>query len=151
MTRILAVDPSSTEVGLYDGRSLCFTIKLKGDRPARLGELFKELDYHAIGYDFVVYEEQFVRGGAATKALYAAVGIIEAAATIHGQGVMSVPQSTLRKWAESKVGKAPDTKTLMRWVAAERLTADTPLPRTEHEWDAAALWFYIQEKGIING
>lgn len=158
--RILAIDPGSFQVGAYwgEGRSktlhLYDTGKSKAKivatpRPARLSslatQLYELLDSHPIY--FVVYEEQFVRGGAATKALFGAVGVIECVAHTCGAGVMSVPQSTLRKWALSKLSGLPKVRTakeLYSEVAASY--ADTSR-MTEHEKDACVLWNFVQEEG----
>jgi Holliday junction resolvasome RuvABC endonuclease subunit len=146
--RILAIDPSSTCMGLYDGTS-SVTIASLGDRPKRLAELATQL----VGFlqmsqpDVVVYEEQFVRGRAATVALYGAVGLIEATATQYGAAVIPAPQATLRKWCQGKVGKIKDTKELMQKAASHCMCgkSNVAVPQTEHEWDAAAIYYYAKE------
>jgi len=159
MTRILAIDPGSNEVGLYWGPGQSTTLYLtdmslskskraKTPRSHRLGILARKLDGYLryIQPDFVVYEEQFVRGGAATKALFGAVGVIEAAAFQVNAGVMSVPQSTLRKWAAARATEAQATpKRLYAWVAR----SFDVTPKTEHELDACVLWHFIQEQGEV--
>lgn len=154
--RILAVDPGSTSLGLYDGKH-SLTLEAKGKRPERLaslaGDFLMAMQDHG-PYDFVVYEEQFVRGGAATKALFGIVGIIEALSVNHFAGVMSVPQSTLRKWAAQVSDWGPvkrgDEKELMGRIASEVALRGFARASTEHERDAACLWYYIREKGTIN-
>lgn len=157
MTRILAVDPSSTALGLYDGeraRTIATTAKML--RPERLGHMLDALyqDFvQAGGYDFVVYEEQFVRGGAATKAIYGAVGIVEAIATSSGAGVMPLPQSSVREWAQKKAEwagrlKRDDIKQVYAIVAKTLAPAGTVF-NTQDEMDAACLYYFVREKGIV--
>lgn len=150
--KLLAVDPGSNSVGLFDGKTYTTLVAPKTQqRPERLafiGRGFVDfLDKHG-PYDFVVYEEQFVRGGPATRALYGAVGVIECSAINSGAGIMSVPQSSIRQWAAHTVGGwKGDTKGLM--VAAAEKSGYSGA-QTEHEWDAACLYAYTLAKGKFN-
>jgi Holliday junction resolvasome RuvABC endonuclease subunit len=159
VVKILAVDPGSNEVGLYWGPGLSKTLYLidqslsksaraKTPRPERLARLLEKFQYalEMIGPHYVVYEEQFVRGGAATKALFGAVGVIEAVATKYGAGVMPVPQSTMRKWAVSRVCGEVKTLNAKGLYATVSRQFDSSC-ETEHERDACVLWRFIQEQG----
>jgi len=152
--KILAVDPGTIELGLYDGdNSATIVTSRKNPRPERLAFMASKLaDFIAIHgpYDFIVYEEQFVRGNAATKALYGVVGVIECVSISCGAGVMALPQSTLRKWAQSEGPEGLKGKELYQKVAVSkdaRLAADTSV--TEHVFDAACIYHFIQAKGTI--
>lgn len=156
VAKILAIDPSSTEVGLFDGNMAHTIIAPKAPRPERLAYIFRELInwLHSNGpYDFVVYEEQFARGGPATRALYGAVGVIEAASVMQGAGTMSIPQETLRGWLAKQLGikkiKRSEEKKAMAEVSAFYY-ADKSL-ETEHEKDAACLLAFTITQGEVNG
>lgn len=150
--RLVTVDPGShVAAAASAGRSSTFHLsgdaKKPRERPARLGSLAEQLTDFLYEHpaDFVVYEEQFVRGGAATKALFGAVGVIEAIAASCGCGVTSVPQSSLRKWA---LAMFPELKG--EWKALYRAVAKRYRPQaepkmTEHECDAVALYHYVVE------
>ena len=163
---LLAIDPGSNEVGLYWGpgrsrtlyltdQSLSKSKRAQTPRPERLANLLQQLDDfiddHKLEFQFAAYEEQFVRGGGATKALFGAVGVAEAAATRRGLGMISIPQSTVRKWTMrysrgeggAKGGNSACAKyhEPMRWLSE----------MTEHERDACAIWYYMQENGEVDG
>ncbi len=152
--KILAIDPSSTFVGVYDGTGGEVIKGGDGERAERLANIGYELSEvmnQGEPYDFVVYEEQFVRGDAATRCLYGAVGIIEAVAINSGAGVMPVPQGTLRQWASKIVGKKFKGKELYKTIACHydrRLMASTT---SEHVLDAAAVYYFIQHNGEFDG
>ena len=154
MTKILAVDPGTTEMGLYDG-SHYTTIAANRKKPRyeRLGFMAEKLGswFAEFGpYDFVVYEEQFVRGGPATKALYGVVGVIEALSTMSGAGVMPIPQGTLRRWAEKEGPDGLKGKALYEQIAVnkdEYLAAGPGV--TEHVFDAACIYYFIEAEGSI--
>lgn len=155
MTRILAIDPGSQFVGLHDGNNRGSLDLTKGrkkvpERPERLGYLAETLaDWIAMfgPYDFVAYEEQFVRGGAATKALFGAVGVIEAVAWSAGCGVLSVPQSSVRKWVRGFTPSLKDPKKMYACAAAH-LGAETE-GWTEHEIDAFVILTYVKEHSHV--
>lgn len=155
--RVLAVDPGSVEIGLFDGkRGTTLSVDPKMPRPERLaalGELFKQHLQNNDVFDFVVYEEQFVRGGAATKALFGIVGIIEATSINMGTGVMSVPQSTTNKWKKARLEEETGCKPPKKSKLLNELVSQTYGSKvsTEHEHDAACIWHYINETGVING
>lgn len=156
--RLLAVDPGSMNTGLYDGQTaelIELSSKKLGNPNANVAERLALLMNRLSEYlllnpvDFVVYEEQFVRGGPTTKALFGAVGIIEAVAHNNSAGTMSVPQASIRKWAYRKafeaVGEAElnrlDTKGVYRCVAG--LYTNAAL--SEHECDAVCIYHYVLE------
>lgn len=162
--KLLAIDPGSNEVGLYwgpgTGRTLYLTDQaLKKhkraavSRPERLASLATQLSTFLVEqgpFDFCAYEEQFVRGGGATKALFGAVGVIEAVLSTHWVGVISVPQSTTRKWAtDAWAHLGPQSKERNRLVAHSLDPDDTV--RTEHEADACVLYWFMQKKGEVDG
>lgn len=157
MTKILAIDPGTNQLGLYDGEN-CGTLEAtkKWHRPQRLSFMMSELtdflDIHG-PYDFIVYEGQFVRGGAATKALFGVVGVVEAVAHFNGAGVMDVPQATVTKWCKEKAGIEKGAKVDRKALMEQVVNGMNPavVPESEHEYDAACLWYYIKEKGLING
>lgn len=153
--KLLAVDPGSQTVGLYAPEFVRTLDLMQGEkkveRPERLSRLmvqFAEAMIDAGPVDFVVYEEQFVRGGATTKALFGAVGVIEAVAGLQFAGVVSVPQASLRKWAWGtlmKAGKAKDTmgdKQVYKAVAS--LYTDTS-GFDEHQCDACCVYHFTME------
>lgn len=154
MSKILAIDPSSTALGVYDGEAHCTIVANgKSPRPERLCFIATKLsDFMAIHgpYDFVVYEEQFVRGGAATKALYGIVGIIECMSISMGAGVMPLPQGTLRKWAASEGPDNCKGKELYQRVAVSRDPNLAGTSVSEHVFDAACIYYFIKDKGEIN-
>lgn len=150
--RILAVDPGShVAAAASAAHSVTYVLsrnpKRADERPSRLSSLAEQLTetIHLFHPDFVVYEEQFVRGGAATKALFGAVGVIECVAASNGCGVTSVPQSSLRKWALAMFPELKGRwKDLYRAVAARYRPQAEP-KMTEHECDAVALYHYVME------
>ena len=167
--KLIAIDPGSTQVGLYDGHKAA-TFELRRmkrsgvpdttGRPERLANLAMMLGAALnLGYDYLVYEEQFVRGGAATKALFGAVGVIEAVAHSAGVGVAPIPQGALRKWSNEQL--AADRIVIPEGKGADKLrlrtAAELLVPRdrfdvskfTEHECDAAVLWHYAMQKGEV--
>lgn len=160
--RLLAIDPGSNEVGLYWGPGTRKTLKLyetrlpvKTPRPRRLNNLAKQLAdavFEFGPFDFAVYEEQFVRGGPATKALYGAVGVLEAVLDLHEIGIMALPQSTVRRWAKQQLpvgGSILGAKLLYSAVASIK---DPQIEqRSEHEDDACVLWHFTRENGETNG
>ena len=155
MAKILAIDPSTTQLGLYNGElHATLAASAKSPRPERFSYIAARLSdflQDTGPYDFIVYEEQFVRGGAATKALYGIVGIIECLAITSGAGVMSLPQGTLRKWAKQEGPDGLKGKELYQRVAIqfdERLAVDPSV--SEHAFDAACIYYFIQHKGQIN-
>lgn len=156
--KLLAIDPGSKELGLYDG-NVAATLYLgekNADRPDRLADLGVQLnDFIAEHgpYDFVAYEEQFVRGGATTKALFGVVGIIECTAVNSGAGVLSVPQSMIRKWAGEMAewaGKvAGHEKEVYKTAAMTCAHVDMEFS-SEHEYDAACVYYYVTQKGLVS-
>lgn len=156
MARVLAIDPSSTEVGVFTGGYYTTIVaNKKSPRSERLGFIanaLAEIIEQFEGFDFIIYEEQFVRGDAATRALYGAVGIIEAVGTLSGAGVMPIPQSTVRKWVRECLDppvKLPP-KELYREAAALFYGHDFAERATEHECDAAVIYHYIKQNGEFN-
>ena len=101
-------------------------------------------------YDFVVYEEQFVRGDAATRCLYGVVGVIESVAIMCGAGVMPVPQGTLRSWAALQ-GADPQLKGKELYAVVAALYDDGLASRkvSEHEMDAACVYHFVKDKAVI--
>ena len=143
--RVVAIDPGTNAMGFYTpGLAQTFYAPPKAGRPERLAAIMDALEYRldrAGPFDFVVYEEQFVRGGPATKALYGVVGIIEALAVKHGAGVMSVPQSHIRKFLGEKPAKGETWKDVMaRFALARGFQFGS-----EHEADAFTLYTYVME------
>ena len=158
MSKILSIDPSSTEVGLYDGeRAYTIVANKKKPRPERLAFIMQHLSSFIAAngpYDFVVYEEQFTRGGAATKALFGAVGVLEAVSITMGAGVMPIPQGTLRKWAMAEynmtgVLSSKASKELYEKIARHYDPRVEHGYASEHEMDAAAMYYFIQAEGEI--
>lgn len=152
--KILAIDPGSNNMGLYDGEAGATLVANRGEpRAQRLAALMDQLTkfFAQNGpYDFVVYEEQFVRGGPATKALYGVVGIIEAVSAYAGAGVMPLPQGTLRKWAAQQM-KELKGKELYEKLAVARDPRLLQLPGvTEHVFDAACVYHFISDNGEFN-
>ena len=150
--RILAIDPGTKQLGLYDGeQGMTMFADPKKSRPERLAELgLKLVEWleEQEPYDFVVYEEQFTRGDAATRALYGVVGIIECAAINAGAGVMPLPQGTLRKWAELEDTSGAKGKGLYESLAVTRDPRLMHLPGvTEHVFDAACVYHFIADHG----
>lgn len=155
---IIAIDPGTFEVGVYrEGqahtlylydRTLSVARQKRTTRPYRLSSLATQLQPLLYNLDFLVYEEQFVRGGAATKALFGAVGVIEAIAECAGLGVMSVPQSTTRKWVKEQCENAKltpsDIKDPKAWTRLYAHMQGLELA-TEHEYDAYCLYEYVKE------
>lgn len=165
--KLLAIDPGSNEVGLYwgpgTGRTLYLTDqslkkhkRAATPRPERLASLAAQLasfiEEHG-PFDFAAYEEQFVRGGGATKALFGAVGVIEAVLSTHFVGVISAPQSSTRKWAKGKTASAERDPKLLNLLLSGQLdpTGRPGALRTEHEADACVLYWYMKENGEVSG
>lgn len=154
--KLLAIDPSSTLVGLYASNktaqlNLVDLCKSKAPKRAeRLGVLAEALaDFlQRFGpYDFVAYEEQFVRGNAATRALYGAVGVIEAVAETSGVGTLAVPQATLRSWVDKKLTEnnvTPIGDAKKRYSAVDKILGGN-IMETQDEKDAKAIWFFVME------
>lgn len=162
--KLLAIDPGSNEVGLYWGVGKSLTLYLTDQtlkkhkraavsRPERLASLAMQLSSFLVDvgpFDFGVYEEQFVRGGGATKALFGAVGVIEAVLHTHWAGVMSVPQSSTRKWARGAGKDFGDVgPKQLNALLAERL-GGRDVERTEHEADACVLYWFMRENGEVS-
>lgn len=153
VSKILAIDPSTTNMGLYDGqRSLLIsaTAKLRAERLGFICEALSTFMSDYGPYDFVVYEEQFQRGDAATRCLYGIVGVIEAVANLCGAGVMPVPQGTLRSWAALQ-GVDPKLKGKELYAKVAALYDDGLASRkvSEHEMDAACVYHFVRDKAII--
>lgn len=152
--KLLAIDPGTYQAGFYSSvrRATLSMNHIKEGRPRRLSTLatfLAELIVEDGGYDFIAYEEQFVRGGAATKALFGAVGVIEAIADTSGCGVLSVPQSTVRTWLVEKWSqpKSKDPKVYTDAAARYLVGAKEHALMTEHEKDACCIYHYVMEKG----
>ena len=151
--KLLAIDPGTNLVGLYcnqhGARVLNVRPHKKAPRAERLACLAAKLSDELAGrdYDFVVYEEQFTRGNAATRALYGAVGVIEAVAIACGAGAMPIPQPTIRKWAKGQIiaYQDLDPKRLYRVVASP-----FPAEWTQDEVDAYVIYKYATENVEFN-
>lgn len=155
--KLLAIDPGSTELGLYDGERAATISGGKGARAERLAKigvgLVDFLTEHG-PYDFVVYEEQFSRGDGATRALYGCVGVIECSAINSGAGVMSVPQPTMRAWAAlgfigSRPKKREEWKRLYMVLGVNEACSQGVDLKTQDEYDAACIYAYIMDQGIF--
>lgn len=171
MRPLIAIDPGSFAVGVYAGpgtgavlstvdASLSASKQKATPRPERLAKLAEKLNDYLEGLrakgplpPFAAYEEQFVRGGGATKALFGAVGVIEAVLTMNNVGVIAIPQSTTRRWATEKMqflkqrhGASVDPKLMNRFLAAQ-LDRSLPLSVSQDVADACVLYHFVQDQG----
>lgn len=161
--KILAIDPGTNELGLYDGeRAATLSVSKKkmvrSERLAELGVKLVDFMFEHGPYDFVVYEEQFCRGDGATRALYGMIGVIECSAVNSGAGAMPIPQATIRKWAHEKLQEMAGMpmsrpKNREEWKARLETLAISLKPHTldlttQDEHDAACIYFFFEQKGI---
>ncbi len=159
--KLLAIDPSTTEVGVYDGFS-AETWKLGGKKAKlseRLGDLMvrvaeKLTEEPDNPFDFVACEENFMRNKATTEALNKALGVIEAMAWNSGAGFMMVPNGTVRAWAtgtgRKQVSDKDDADNPM--FAKARLLVPRKMWHTldQHTADAICIYNYVIEKGWVD-
>lgn len=146
--KLLAIDPGSYHAGFYDGHQ-AQTCHFKGTLPQRLGLFHYELDFRLNTLapkvpDVIAFEESFMRGIAATKALYGQAGIIMALAERHGCAVLPIKITDWKKWAKLQVGTVKSDDKQPTIELAQTLTGLRDL--NEHEADAIIIWHYVMAK-----
>lgn len=119
-----------------------------GDRRQRAGEVMLAMnrvlrDLTAHGLECVVYEDTFMRGINASKALYGLVGVIEACCYSAGFTALWVPAVTVKKWATGS-GKASKADMI---ATAQIMGYEGD---NEHEADSFLLLKYA-EANVIEG
>lgn len=156
--KLLAIDPGSRVMGWAfvdtDKGGIIETgviVATGSTRPERLGSILHQLTRFIKDRlpDYVAYEEQFVRGGAATKALFGVVGVIEAVANIANAGVIAAPQSMTVKWLarELNTTDTKDRKALYKRYATEQLKIIRP---EQDEYDAASILSFIVHNAKVD-
>lgn len=160
--KILAVDPSTTSCGVFDGVTP-ETWVFKGNRPVRfaafaerLSAKLKEAADTDMPFDVVIYEYAFARGADATRCGWGMDGIIEALATSGGCAVIDVQNSALKAWARSRGAEIiPANKKKKVKGNGKQGMIDFVLEKfgiavsSDDEADAISAWNYAREKAVV--
>ena len=160
--KILAVDPSTTSCGVFDGVTP-ETWVFKGTRPVRFAAFaeqfsakLKQAADTGMPFDVVIYEYAFARGADATRCGWGMDGIIEALATSGGCAVIDVQNGTLKKWAREQGAiitpgnKKKKVKGNGKQGMIDFVLAKFAIPvASDDEADAIAAWHYAREKAVV--
>ncbi len=140
MTNILALD-LGIKTGfcfLLNGEIYGGTKHFIGERPQRLAQLAHWLTEHMSHEpDVVVYERPFCRGLHATRSLWGAAGVVEAACS-EVAAVLDVNVQSIKTWAGRGSTEKTGTMEKCRELGIE--------PLDDNHADAVCLAFYTLEK-----
>lgn len=155
--KILAIDPSTTVVGFAmdtdDGPVTDFVNLGKGPRQERLGALLYWVDtvLRNRASTVVVYYTPFARGRDATRSLWGAAGVIEAAAAKRRILAVDMPEATVRAYfgIKSTLKKAERRADLKQQSIAKASELGYNVSNDD-EADAALLYHYAKENVRVN-